>query len=577
MGRAVAFLPSVVVKGETMTAGPVLLLGAGRGEATCGLLYIASFLQRHGVDARVRLCDPDQDEQTLTRSLEQLIGFVRPRLVGISLKWYLHSNRAFVIARAVRRIDPSIRIVFGGNTAALYWREVLARDCVDDVVLGDGEVPMLALARGDAEVPNLAQRDASGRPVKLPFTYVQNEANDEVYYSHFDQLFLSEVDRQGFSGWVAPGKGCSESCVYCGGRRAAQRLSFGRAQPFLRSVPSVRRDHEAISRHVWQFRYDFPGGSSEYLCDVWPSLDLSGHKTTYFLWGLPAPRLVEVLAQTFERVFMVLDIGCFSNSQRDELMKRSLLKPCPSDAELLAAVDQCLKHSNLELEVAGIAGLPCASKRSLAEEHDLIQRLLEKGCKVGYQRLQSQPGALVTEHADRFGMVTEAQTFDDYVNWFSRKRKDIPLVRFKDPALERAVRSNCERLDERLADWAEKKSQPLTARTLLRTGVAARREVSLGDWLGTHRVPTAVARTQVTVLRSHIGGGLACAPSLSPERFEDPALQQGDDAGLILSALASFEKSTTVERALARHRDLDPELWFDLVDHLESSGFLVRA
>jgi hypothetical protein len=35
--------------------GPVLLLGGGRGEATCGILYLAGFLRRNGVEAAVRL------------------------------------------------------------------------------------------------------------------------------------------------------------------------------------------------------------------------------------------------------------------------------------------------------------------------------------------------------------------------------------------------------------------------------------------------------------------------------------------------------------------------------------------
>lgn len=560
--------------------GPVLLLGAGKGEATCGILYIASYLRRHGVDAVVRLCDWDQTEDELHRSLKQLLGHVKPRVVGLSLKWYLHVHRALVIARAIKRVDPRVRVVLGGNSAALWWRELLAHDCFDDVVMGDGEAPFLALCRGDADAPNRAHRGADGTPTKAPFGYVQTEANADVHYSHFEELFLSQLDLSGFSGWVAPGKGCDQSCVYCGGRRAAQRLSFGRPMPFLRPPEAVRQDHREIARFVWQYRYDFPGGSTEYLCDVWPGLDLSKQSTTYFLWGVPARRLVETLAKTFHRVALILDIGCFAGSQRQALMSAGVLKPCPTDEALFASIDDCLRFPNLELEVCGIAGLPMATKEALDEEARLVERLLSRGVKVGYQRLQSQPGALVTSHAERFGMVSEAVSFDDFLGWFSKRRPGgaIPMVRFLDAGLEEAVTRACERLDEVLAGAEAKRGGTLGPRTTLRATTATR-QVSLGDWLGRYRVPEKVASTPVTVLRSEIGAGMACAPTLDPRAFRDPMVQQAEEGAAVLAALDTFAKPTTLDAAtgvLMKRLACDEAAVFELVEHLASKRFLSR-
>src|SRR6476661_7698108 len=95
---------------------PVLLLGAGTGEATCGILYLASYLRRNGIEAFVRLYDGDVTEDEIARSLEALVGRVRPKLIGISLKWFHHVHRALQLAQLLRKIDPEIRIVLGGNT-----------------------------------------------------------------------------------------------------------------------------------------------------------------------------------------------------------------------------------------------------------------------------------------------------------------------------------------------------------------------------------------------------------------------------------------------------------------------------
>src|SRR3954463_8191051 len=257
---------------------PVLLVGAGTGEATCGILYLAGYLRRNGIEAFVRLYDGDQTEAEVTRSLEGLVARVRPKLVGISLKWFHHVHRALLIARLLRKIDPEIQIAVGGNSASYWWRELASYDCVDRVVLGDGELPLLALAQGDPAPPNCVTHDPDGKARRLPLQYVQGSTNTEdIHYSHFDEIFLSQADAHAFTGWVAPGKGCGENCLYCGGARGNQKAAFGRAKPFLRSEENVRRDHQEIAGHTWQMRYDFSGSTAEFLSSTWAGVDLSHH------------------------------------------------------------------------------------------------------------------------------------------------------------------------------------------------------------------------------------------------------------------------------------------------------------
>lgn len=564
---------------------PVLLVGAGTGEATCGILYLASYLRRGGVEAFVRLYDGDETEAEVLRSYEALVARVRPKLVGISLKWFHHVDRALLIARTLRKIDPSIRIVVGGNSASYWWKELSAFDCIDHIVLGDGEVPLLALCRGEPSPPNCVTRYPDGRPRRLPLAYVQGATNSEdVYYSHFDQLFLSELDASSFSGWVAPGKGCGENCLYCGGARGNQKADFGRAKPFLRAEASVRRDHQEIAGRTWQMRYDFSGSTAEFLGSTWAGVDLSRHCLTYFLWGVPKVELVDALAGTFQRVYMVVDIGCFSEQQRLEQMGRGLLKPCAKDRELLALIESCRKHPNLEIEVSGIGGLPFASRATLAEELRLVERVIDLDCVVGYQRLEAQPGALVTEHPARFDMVSEARTFQEFVDYFERREPgdvSVPMIRFKDAELEKAVQRNSDRVDALAWEHRDaRKRFDLDGRTRLRNTAPSTRQFTLGDWLGSHRAPAKVAQERVTVVRSVDGITLSCAPSVSPRRFSDPTLIQGEDAAVLLAGLAAFERPTTVASAvtqLGKQARLDPDSAREVIDHLVDGRFLQPA
>jgi hypothetical protein len=561
---------------------PVLLLGAGTGEATCGILYLAGFLRRNGIEAFVRLYDGDVTEDEVVRSLEALVARVRPRLVGISLKWFHHVDRALLLARLLRKLDPSIQIVLGGNSASYWWRELSAFDCIDRIVLGDGEAPLLALCQGDPAPPNCVTRNREGNPTRLPLAYVQGAKNTEdIHYSHFDEIFLSKIDVHSFTGWVAPGKGCGENCLYCGGARGNQKAAFGRAKPFLRSEQSVRRDHEEIASRTWQMRYDFSGSTAEFLSSTWAGVDLSRHSCTYFLWGVARMELIDALAGTFGRVHMVLDIGCFSKRQRQEQMRRGLLKPCASDGELMKLIDSCRRHRNLDVEISGIAGLPFASSATLEEERGLVERLIDLDCVIGYQRLEAQPGALVTEHPARFEMRTEAKTFTEFVDYFERREpgaNDVPMLRFEDEALEAAVQEQSEEI-ESLA-WehkTERRKIEIDGRTRLKNTAPSTVRYTLGDWLGTHRVPAKVTNEEVTVVRSVEGLELYCAPSVSPRRFQDPTLDQGEDGRILLTTLAAFEKPTTVANAVTQlgpRLHLDPSSAHEVIDHLVDGRFL---
>lgn len=557
---------------------PVLLLGAGPGEATCGILYLASYLRRNGIEAYVRLFDADCSPREVEQSLSALLSHVRPRLVGISLKWFHHVARARRVANTVRKLAPEVRIVLGGNTASYFWKELSAWDCVDEVVLGDGEVPLLALCRGSESPPNVVS--GSGRP---PLGYVQGAQSSEVYYSNFDELFLSQMDLHAFTGWVAPGKGCGENCVYCGGGRGVQKTSFGRARPFLRHEQSVLLDHREIAPRTHQLRYDFAGSSAEFLGRAWGGVDLSRHLATFFLWGAPAKGLVEELSRTFQRVHMVLDIGCFSELQRQELMRRGQLKPCPSDKELLGIIDES-RRANLQLEISGIAGLPGASEASLTEERRLVDHVLELGCRVGYQRLEAQPGAPVTEHPERYGMLTEARTFEEFLAYFEEHEiaaeGTVPMVRFADRALEAAVENTCVEISERVGRAAASRLPTADANARLRSASVATRNFNLADWLGAYRVAPSMAKELVTVVRSVNGGVLACAPGVKSKKQLDPTLEQGEAGRVLLAALEAFERPTSVKAGLAQLKQrasLDPDSALEVIEHLVGTEFLESA
>ena len=234
--------------------------------------------------------------------------------------------------------------------------------------------------------------------------------------------------------------------------------------------------------------------------------------------------------------------------------------------------------------MSGIGGLPFASKATLAEELRLVERVISLDCVVGYQRLESQPGALVTEHPARFDMITEAKTFTEFLDYFERRKPgdvSVPMIRFRDAELEAAVQRTSDQVDAMAWEHRdERKRLDIQGRTRLKNTAPWTQQFSLGDWLGSHRAPAKWAQEPVTVVRSVDGITLPCTPSVSPRRFSDPTLVQGEDGAILLSALAAFERPTTVASAvtqLGTKARLDPESAREVIDHLVDGRFLQPA
>lgn len=124
---------------------------------------------------------------------------------------------------------------------------------------------------------------------------------------------------------------------------------------------------------------------------------------------------------------------------------------------------------------------------------------------------------------------------------------------------------------------AAKAVPDLKPTTRVRSSVAERTRVELGRWLGEHRVPPALRGVQVTVLRAIDGAGLACVPSLSPRRFSDDAIEQGDAARALLAAVDACATPVSLQRAahqVAADAGLGPKEAQEVIEVLVGEGFL---
>ncbi len=141
-----------------------------------GIGYLTSILRAHGFVAE--MCDffdsPDEE-------IENVIRTIDPDVAGISC-FTEHRGAALKLARLIKRIKPSIHVIFGGSHASFFARGMLEKyPEIDSVVINEGEMVLLDWIRrldkgnvGDDFPPGMAVRSETGVTLTSPRTYIED-------------------------------------------------------------------------------------------------------------------------------------------------------------------------------------------------------------------------------------------------------------------------------------------------------------------------------------------------------------------------------------------------------------------
>lgn len=402
----------------------ILLLGDTLGTASTGLLYLASYLRRNGVDAYCQWNNWDRDIASLKCNIRGMLDRVQPQIVGVSMKWFPHMARVLEICKIVKEYSVNIRVVLGGNTATYYYQELIRYPWIDDIILGDGEVPLLKICKNEDNIPNHVYLK-DGEIMVNPVSYVQDTTNSkDIYLSHLDEIFIGKNDPfYAPEFYINTGKGCSENCFYCAGCRDTQKSTFNRTQPFMRGIEEVRKDLQAARNYTGRFMFDFDLPSYE-SCDyhrkIWDGIDLSGHFCSFYFWKLPSFDFVRLVSETFKYSRLSIDLCSLSERHRLQLASLHLIKPQPTDAEVFALLSECNKYPNIEVAITTIDGLPYFVDEDTQCINEMFSHIVNHySCFKGvyWERLHAQPGAPLVERSEQLNVTSEAVEFKDFLHF----------------------------------------------------------------------------------------------------------------------------------------------------------------
>ncbi len=218
---------------------------------TMGLTCLAAYLRRHGFEASVLTGDTlldlppsspftldmaayargqeqyqqilDDPNHLVWRRLTQAVREAAPRVVGLSYLTPLQGAVECTVA-AIKAAGLDLAVVAGGHHATFCAEETARMDGVDFVVRGEGEVPLLALARalirgeGDpGDAPGVTRVDDQGRSLSTPAPGLLSDL-DALPEPARDLVSGCDYSRYR-THYATSARGCPYTCSFCSDRQ----------------------------------------------------------------------------------------------------------------------------------------------------------------------------------------------------------------------------------------------------------------------------------------------------------------------------------------------------------------------
>ncbi|MFC2141269.1 AMP-binding protein [Acidobacteriota bacterium] len=209
----------------------------------------------------------------------------------------------------------------------------------------------------------------------------------------------------------------------------------------------------------------------DYCKKIWEGIDLSHLFCMFSTLTPPSTELIDLLSTTFKYIYWDFDICTLSERQRKKLFSLGLVKPQPTDEEILDFMSRCEKYNNIEVRLNLISGLPYFALTDLEAEEQLLSKMMNNYSCFGelhWARLHAQPGAPIIETAEKHDMHSFAITFQDFLE-YSKKNFDsqtshqhsrlehlnYPYIYFNDDALNSKITLHYSEINKKIRQHQE--------------------------------------------------------------------------------------------------------------------------
>lgn len=386
-----------------------------------GVAYLSAVLEEAG--ARCITVEVPRGEAETAAAIEDMKDF-DPDLIGITLTT-VGVDHVVELGRQIRaRLSERAFIVVGGALATHLGEKLLDLDdwrFVDGLVRGEGEIPIVELARGlrdggslDA-VPNLCHR-SNGRTISNALAPAVNDLDDlpSPSRAQFEQRGAKLSPSFSYIR-ISTSRGCTSFCTFCNAPHARNRLA--NVKPWRGCSPKrVVDEIEALYQAYGCTTFDFvdstfedPGGTAKAKARIRAIAEgiIERDLPIFFNccmqavnWSPEDRPLIELLHRAgLEKVLVGIEGG--SDAELQRWKKRA-------DVSNNEVVLDLLRSHNIYVAFGFIALHPNSTFETIRDNYSFLSEHLGHNFRRFTTRLELYPGAEVVDQLREEGLLRES-------------------------------------------------------------------------------------------------------------------------------------------------------------------------
>lgn len=412
-----------------------------------GLLYLATYLQNHGISARIFLLRIGDDKQVDGENMEQIKKELEDcECVGFSVMT-AQVPKSLAVTKIIKKLKPGVKIVWGGVHPTLFPEQTVENENIDFAILREGEQPLLELMeklvknQSDFETINGLVFKRNGRIIQNPpqplFKNFENmRPNLDLVADYIkDNLDILILGKRYRCVIVHTGRGCPHRCTYC-----INKNYFGNSRR-MRSMDLIVSE---IKELIERYNPTLISLNDE-------NFFVNKAKVEEFCHRLKKENLdVKWIADCRANYFdnyddsflnMLKESGCISLHFGAESGSKKILEYIKKDItpeQILNAAGKCVKHEIFPI-FSFMIGFPNETKEDILATLDIMQQLTKISSKVGFTLvhiLRPQPGGEIYKDCIKYGF-NEPKTLEDWEKnnnvYFSEYLNAKHLQWIKDP------------------------------------------------------------------------------------------------------------------------------------------------
>lgn len=244
------------------------------------------------------------------------------KIIAFSLSWYQQLYDTLEIIKLVKKSVPLVKTIVGGYTASCFAKELIEKfDCIDFVIKGEGEIPIVELSKyllkktnkKIEQIPNIFYRKNNKYEISKKIWVANNIDLNSFDFSKIELMknYKKYLELTNKISFTCIRRGCPGNCSWCGAGKDAQKKINNRKTVSLRNSNVVAKEivylYEKynLSHYI---NFDPYPKKQQYLVKIFEEIGKKFPKQikiTFDCYGLPTKELIKSMKKNLS------DESCF--------------------------------------------------------------------------------------------------------------------------------------------------------------------------------------------------------------------------------------------------------------------------